>query len=197
MSFRRERRARVAIFFGGAALAGAFGGILAFAIGKMNGIGGRQGWQWYWMWLTFFVSSLMDKMYHRIFILEGLLTVLVSLFAYFVVPTWSYKAKFVSDHTFTWLCHWILCKVDWNGARASVVAFRQRFGLSASWAFPMGVCQASIHRSPRLVLRFAFPRLCIRSVFSQSLSGKQSSDFNVRCYWVKLYSPPSLPSWDL
>lgn len=52
-------------------------GILAFAIGKMNGIGGRQGWQW-------------------IFILEGLLTILVSLFAYFVVPTWSYKAKFVS-----------------------------------------------------------------------------------------------------
>lgn len=40
------------------------------------------------------------KMYHRIFILEGLLTVLVSAFAYFVVPTWSYKAKFVSDHTF-------------------------------------------------------------------------------------------------
>ncbi|KAJ3995716.1 major facilitator superfamily domain-containing protein [Lentinula boryana] len=43
---RRERRARVAIFFGGAALAGAFGGILAFAIGKMEGIGGRRGWQW-------------------------------------------------------------------------------------------------------------------------------------------------------
>ncbi|KAJ4491464.1 major facilitator superfamily domain-containing protein [Lentinula edodes] len=75
---RRERRARVAIFFGGAALAGAFGGILAFAIGKMEGIGGRRGWQW-------------------IFILEGLLTILVSLIAYFVVPTWSYKAKFLTE----------------------------------------------------------------------------------------------------
>jgi len=75
---RRERRTRVAIFFGGAALAGAFGGILAFAINKMDGIDGRAGWQW-------------------IFILEGLLTILVSAFAYFVVPTWSYKAKFLTE----------------------------------------------------------------------------------------------------
>ncbi|OBZ78447.1 putative transporter C11D3.18C [Grifola frondosa] len=36
---RRERHWRVAVFFGGAALAGAFGGILAYAIGKMDGIG--------------------------------------------------------------------------------------------------------------------------------------------------------------
>ncbi|KIK52049.1 hypothetical protein GYMLUDRAFT_50119 [Collybiopsis luxurians FD-317 M1] len=75
---RRDRRARVAIFFGGAALAGAFGGILAFAIGKMEGVGGRRGWQW-------------------IFILEGLLTIAVSFFAYWVVPTWSYKAKFLTE----------------------------------------------------------------------------------------------------
>jgi len=44
--YRRERSWRVAIFFGGAALAGAFGGILAYLIGKMDGVGGRKGWQW-------------------------------------------------------------------------------------------------------------------------------------------------------
>ncbi|KDQ25770.1 hypothetical protein PLEOSDRAFT_1046330 [Pleurotus ostreatus PC15] len=75
---RSERSWRVAIFFGGAALAGAFGGILAYAIAKMDGIGGRKGWQW-------------------IFIIEGLLTVAISLVAYFLVPTWSYKAKFLTD----------------------------------------------------------------------------------------------------
>ncbi|TFK40781.1 major facilitator superfamily domain-containing protein [Crucibulum laeve] len=75
---RHERSWRVAIFFGGAALAGAFGGILAFAIGKMDGVGGRKGWEW-------------------IFILEGALTVAVSLLAYFVVPTWSHKAKFLTE----------------------------------------------------------------------------------------------------
>jgi hypothetical protein len=31
----------------------------------------------------------------RIFILEGILTVVISLIAYFIVPTWSHKAKFV------------------------------------------------------------------------------------------------------
>ena len=32
---------------------------------------------------------------YKIFILEGLLTVVVSVGAYFVVPTWSFKARFV------------------------------------------------------------------------------------------------------
>ncbi|KAG6830979.1 hypothetical protein H0H87_006630 [Tephrocybe sp. NHM501043] len=75
---RRERSWRVAIFFGGAALAGAFGGILAYAIGKMDGVGGRKGWEW-------------------IFIIEGVLTVAVSLAAYFLVPTWSHSAKFLTE----------------------------------------------------------------------------------------------------
>ncbi|KAG2100382.1 major facilitator superfamily domain-containing protein [Suillus discolor] len=75
---RRERSWRVAIFFGGSALAGAFGGIFAYCIGLMNGVGGKSGWQW-------------------IFILEGLLTAVVSLIAYFIVPTWSHKAKFLSE----------------------------------------------------------------------------------------------------
>ncbi|KAG1772285.1 major facilitator superfamily domain-containing protein [Suillus occidentalis] len=75
---RRERSWRVAIFFGGAALAGAFGGIFAYCIGLMNGVGGRRGWQW-------------------IFILEGILTVVISLIAYFIVPTWSHEAKFLSE----------------------------------------------------------------------------------------------------
>lgn len=75
---RRERAWRVAIFTGGVTVSGAFGGIFAYAIGLMNGAGGLKSWQW-------------------IFILEGLLTVVVSLFAYFIVPTWSWNAKFLTD----------------------------------------------------------------------------------------------------
>ncbi|KIJ17683.1 hypothetical protein PAXINDRAFT_111174 [Paxillus involutus ATCC 200175] len=75
---RRERSWRVAVFFGGAALAGAFGGIFAYTIGLMDGVGGRRGWQW-------------------IFIIEGILTLMVSLVAYFIVPTWSHEAKFLSE----------------------------------------------------------------------------------------------------
>lgn len=74
---RRERSWRVGIFFGGSALAGAFGGIFAYCIGLMNSVGGRKGWQW-------------------IFIIEGILTVVISLIAYSIVPTWSHEAKFLS-----------------------------------------------------------------------------------------------------
>ncbi|KAH7337182.1 major facilitator superfamily domain-containing protein [Rhizoctonia solani] len=74
---RRERHWRVAVFFGGAAVSGAFGGILAWAIGKMNGVGGRPGWAW-------------------IFILEGLLTIVVAIAAYWLVPSWPEQASFLT-----------------------------------------------------------------------------------------------------
>ncbi|KAG1785963.1 MFS general substrate transporter [Suillus plorans] len=91
---RRERSWRVAIFFGGSALAGAFGGIFAYCIGLMNGVGGKRGWQWYVRVLRHHLINTTSK---RIFILEGLLTAVISLIAYFIVPTWSHKAKFLSE----------------------------------------------------------------------------------------------------
>lgn len=68
-------------------------GILAYAIGKMDGIGGRKGWEWCVLLPGGF--DLASNRFHRIFILEGILTVAVSLLAYFIVPTWSHNAKFV------------------------------------------------------------------------------------------------------
>jgi hypothetical protein len=41
---RAERQYRIALFFSAASLAGAFGGVLAYGISFMNGIGGYQGW---------------------------------------------------------------------------------------------------------------------------------------------------------
>ena len=43
---RTESHYRVALFFSAASLAGAFGGILAYGIGFMNGVGGQRGWRW-------------------------------------------------------------------------------------------------------------------------------------------------------
>jgi hypothetical protein len=36
----------MAVFYAGASLSGAFSGLLAFAISKMDGIGGLEGWRW-------------------------------------------------------------------------------------------------------------------------------------------------------
>jgi MFS family permease len=63
---RHECGLRMALFFSAATAAGAFGGILAFGIGKMSGKAGRGGWSW-------------------IFILEGILTFLVACVAYWVI----------------------------------------------------------------------------------------------------------------
>jgi len=43
---RDEFGKRAAIFFSAAAIAGSFGGLLAAAIGKMRGVGGKGGWAW-------------------------------------------------------------------------------------------------------------------------------------------------------
>ena len=43
---RDEFGIRAAIFFSAAAVSGSFGGLLAAAIGKMTGVGGKKGWAW-------------------------------------------------------------------------------------------------------------------------------------------------------
>lgn len=43
---RAERQYRIALFFAMASLAGAFGGILAYGIAHMDGVGGYAGWRW-------------------------------------------------------------------------------------------------------------------------------------------------------
>ena len=43
---RDEFGIRAAIFFSAAAVSGSFGGLLAAAIGQMDGIGGKKGWAW-------------------------------------------------------------------------------------------------------------------------------------------------------
>lgn len=51
---------RIALFYTSSALAGAFSGFLAFAIAKMHGLGGLEGWRW-------------------IFLIEGLVSVAVGM----------------------------------------------------------------------------------------------------------------------
>jgi MFS family permease len=56
----RELGSRVGAFFCASALSGAFSGLLAAGISKMDGIGGYAGWRW-------------------IFIIEGLITVALGI----------------------------------------------------------------------------------------------------------------------
>ncbi|KAF2803268.1 MFS general substrate transporter [Mytilinidion resinicola] len=72
---RHEAQTRQALFFSVASIAGAFSGLLAFGIAHMDGVGGLAGRRW-------------------MFILEGILTVLVALLAYFVLAFVVYRLKY-------------------------------------------------------------------------------------------------------
>jgi len=68
---------RQALFFSAASIAGAFSGLLAFGIAHMDGVGGLAGWRW-------------------IFILEGILTVIVAVIAFFVLFDFPETASFLT-----------------------------------------------------------------------------------------------------
>ncbi|KAF2466497.1 MFS general substrate transporter [Lindgomyces ingoldianus] len=74
---RYELQWRLTLFFAASIIAGGFGGLLAYAIAKMDGIRGYGGWRW-------------------IFILEGLLTVVLGLIAKWWVVDWPETASFLS-----------------------------------------------------------------------------------------------------
>ncbi|GAA5964119.1 hypothetical protein JCM21900_004514 [Sporobolomyces salmonicolor] len=74
---RDEANLRISLFFSSATLSGAFGGLLAYGLGKMEGVGGKPGWAW-------------------IFIIEGLLTFLVACAAPFLMDDFPEDAKFLT-----------------------------------------------------------------------------------------------------
>lgn len=81
---RCEAQKRYSFFFNSTTLAGAFGGLLAAAIGKMDGLRGYKGWRW-------------------IFIIEGGLTVFVSFFIFFLLPDFPEDVKWLSGDERKWV----------------------------------------------------------------------------------------------
>lgn len=75
---RHEIQFRQALFFSAASIAGAFSGLLAFGIAKMDGVGGLEGWRW-------------------IFILEGIVTVLVAFWAFYALYDFPETAGFLTE----------------------------------------------------------------------------------------------------
>lgn len=74
---KRELALRVGYLFVSSALAGAFGGLLAYGIGHMDGVAGLRGWRW-------------------ILILEGIPTVLLGVATWFVLADDADSAWYLS-----------------------------------------------------------------------------------------------------
>lgn len=79
MVYKREEQARrVSYLFVCTALSGAFGGLLAFAILKMDGVGGYAGWRW-------------------VYIIEGIFSIVVALVVWLGLPNDPSNAYFLND----------------------------------------------------------------------------------------------------
>ncbi|KAF8586047.1 MFS general substrate transporter [Ramaria rubella] len=75
---RSEFGFRLAMFASMATVSGAFGGLLAAAISKIEGVGGKPGWAW-------------------IFILEGLVTIVAGGLSFWIIQDFPDTAKFLTD----------------------------------------------------------------------------------------------------
>ncbi|KAH8994728.1 MFS general substrate transporter [Lactarius hatsudake] len=75
---RQMQAKRVGTFVSAAAVAGAFGGILAYGIQHLEGKAGLHGWQW-------------------IFLIEGLATVAFAFLAYFLIHDFPETATFLTE----------------------------------------------------------------------------------------------------
>lgn len=74
---RHDFQKRFSLFWVAGLVAGAFGGLLAYALYHMHGLSGYSGWRW-------------------IFIIEGLISIAVSLPAKFLIADWPEDAKFLT-----------------------------------------------------------------------------------------------------
>ncbi|ORY70455.1 putative MFS transporter [Pseudomassariella vexata] len=74
---RGELALRIGLFYTAASLSGAFGGLLARGIAEIGTRGGLSSWRW-------------------IFVIEGLLTAIVGLITYFILPNGLASARFLT-----------------------------------------------------------------------------------------------------
>ncbi|KAL7629503.1 hypothetical protein AAE478_001024 [Parahypoxylon ruwenzoriense] len=114
---RHELQLRQAMFFSAASIAGAFSGLLAFGIAKMDGVGGIEGWRW-------------------IFILEGLATVIVAVISFFVLYDFPETADFLTEEERAF----IVFRLKYQGQRGpknqrqTQVAQAEEFNWKYVWA---------------------------------------------------------------
>jgi MFS family permease len=90
---RHEAQKRYSFFFSSTTLAGAFGGLLASAIGKMDGLRGYRGWRWI---CEFSLTPWTQHLLSFAVILEGLLTVIVSFGLFFLLPNFPEDVKWLT-----------------------------------------------------------------------------------------------------
>ncbi|RMZ12020.1 hypothetical protein D0860_03118 [Hortaea werneckii] len=138
-----ETQTRIALLYTAAASGGAFSGLLAYAIAKMDGVGGYDGWRW-------------------IFIIEGLATVLMGVLCVVALPdSPSLSSRWLTEDEARYLTLRQVTravktdpdgpkhKVDWAVLWSVVSDWKVYFLLFANWSQSV----------PNYALKFAMPTI--------------------------------------
>ncbi|RGP66579.1 mfs transporter [Fusarium longipes] len=158
---RRERQYRISLFFSAASLAGAFGGILAYGIGKMAGVVWENGWRW-------------------IFILEGIATVLVAVAAYWFIENYPDTSKFLTKAERSFIHNRLHADSDAiREERFSWAAVREAFRDPSCWLYGLGfhtmslpLYTLSLFLVGSLQLNFVYPILTEQPTIIKDLGYK-------------------------
>ncbi|CAH0003311.1 unnamed protein product [Clonostachys byssicola] len=133
---------RIALFYTSSALAGAFSGLLAFLIAKMDGIGGYEGWRW-------------------IFLLEGGASLLIGLVCPFVLIDTPRHSKWLTDDEKRYL---ILRKQIEDGgreraARGDKMSSKVIVSALLDWKIYLQALIALSNTIPNYGLKFTMPQI--------------------------------------
>lgn len=146
----------MAIFYGAAAISGAFSGLLAAAIAKMDGLGNYEAWRW-------------------IFIIEGLMTVVLGLCCFFILPdSPSLSGRWLKEHEIRFLNQ---MHQKYRGVRKQAAAEPGK-GQKPQWPVLLSVLtdwqiylQSLIFMSsavPNYALKFTMPQIILNMGFTST-----------------------------
>jgi MFS family permease len=166
---REDLQLRVSMLFAATSLAGAFSGLLAAAIAKLNGLGGHHGWEF-------------------IFYFEGAASVLLGIVCYFIMPNQPSHIRLIpKDELATYVS---ALRADWssdeNVGPFSWEEFRRAFKDPQLWlltpsvfangatfyglAFFMAPVVNSLGYSPNRTQLMTVPPFAVSAVFSLAVA---------------------------
>lgn len=124
---RSEYQTRVGLFWAAASIAGAFGGLLAAALGNMAGLAHLNGWNW-------------------IFIIEGILTTLMGASGYFFVTSTADSSRWLTENEKTYQRE----RLIWHGQhKTDVVIVGRHYSIDMDNSFSWTIVR-SVFADPML-----------------------------------------------
>lgn len=147
-----ELASRIAVFYMGSALSGAFSGLLAFALAKLDGVAGLEGWRW-------------------IFLVEGMATVVVGVLVPLVLTdTPERRPKWLSEKESDYLIRRMVAqnggeKADTEGKKLSLALLKD---VVTDWQYYPLVLSYWSNTIPNYGLKFTLPQIIKNMGYSSS-----------------------------